>query len=68
MREIGVERQPFSAAAHPPVPAVDDFCDPERRAVLLVAGDKASQWPFLYRDAIPLVEARYARYLKEREL
>jgi hypothetical protein len=41
--------------------------DPERRAVLLVAGDKAGQWSAWYREAIPLAEARYALYLKERE-
>jgi hypothetical protein len=42
--------------------------DPERRAVLLIAGDKAGQWSAWYREAIPLAEARYALYLKEREL
>jgi hypothetical protein len=41
--------------------------DPERRAVLLVAGDKAGQWASWYREAIPLAESRYALYLKERE-
>lgn len=41
--------------------------DPERRAVLLVAGDKAGQWSAWYREAIPLAETRYAAYLKERE-
>jgi hypothetical protein len=34
--------------------------DPQRRAVLLVAGDKAGNW---YRDAIKLAEDRYARFL-----
>ncbi|CUU54994.1 hypothetical protein Ga0074812_10474 [Parafrankia irregularis] len=42
--------------------------DPERRAVLLVAGDKAGRWSAWYDRAIPLAEARYALYLKERDL
>lgn len=37
--------------------------DPERRAVLLVAGDKAGNWSRWYRDAIKLAEDRYARFL-----
>jgi len=41
--------------------------DPDRNVVLLVAGDKAGQWTTWYRDAIPLAEARYAIYLKEKE-
>jgi hypothetical protein len=41
--------------------------DPDRRAVLLVAGDKAGQWSSWYREAIPLAEARYATYLKEQQ-
>jgi len=41
--------------------------DPDRNAVLLVAGDKAGQWKTWYRQAIPLAEARYATYLKEKE-
>jgi hypothetical protein len=41
--------------------------DPDRNAVLLVAGDKAGQWTSWYRRAIPLAEARYAIYLKEKE-
>lgn len=40
--------------------------DPERNAVLLVAGDKAGQWTAWCRQAIPLAEERYAAYLKER--
>lgn len=40
--------------------------DPTRNAVLLVAGDKAGQWTDWYRRAIPLAEARYATYLKEK--
>lgn len=41
--------------------------DPARNAVLLVAGDKAGQWTAWYRESIPLAEARYALYLKERD-
>jgi hypothetical protein len=40
--------------------------DPARNVVLLVAGDKAGQWSTWYRQAIPLAEARYATYLKEK--
>jgi hypothetical protein len=41
--------------------------DPERNAVLLVAGDKAGQWTAWYQRSIPLAEARYAAYLKEKQ-
>jgi hypothetical protein len=41
--------------------------DPERNAVLLVAGDKAGQWTTWYRHSIPLAETRYAAYLKEKQ-
>jgi len=34
--------------------------------ILLVAGDKAGRWTQWYREAIPLAEQRYERYLKER--
>lgn len=40
--------------------------DPTRNAVLLVADDKAGQWTSWYRQSIPLAEARYATYLKEK--
>lgn len=40
--------------------------DPERTAVLLVAGDKAGEWEAWYRRAIPRAEERYAAYLKAR--
>jgi hypothetical protein len=36
--------------------------DPDRAAILLVAGDKAGRWSRWYEDAIPLAEARYADY------
>jgi len=38
--------------------------DPERRAVLLVAGNKAGNWSGWYRKAIPLAERLYAEHLK----
>jgi hypothetical protein len=37
--------------------------DPERQAVLLVAGDKAGQWRHWYDENIPLAEQRYQRWL-----
>lgn len=37
--------------------------DPQRRAILLVAGDKAGHWTRWYRDAIKLAEDRYIRFL-----
>jgi hypothetical protein len=40
--------------------------DPWRSAILLVAGDKASNWSGWYRHAIPRAEQLYETYLKER--
>ena len=40
--------------------------DPWRESILLVAGDKPGRWTQWYREAIPLAEQRYERYLKER--
>jgi hypothetical protein len=37
--------------------------DTQRRAVLLVAGDKSGSWNRWYRGGIKLAEERYARYL-----
>jgi hypothetical protein len=37
--------------------------DPQRRAILLVAGDKAGHWTRWYRDAIKLAEDRYTRFM-----
>lgn len=37
--------------------------DPERRAVLLVAGDKSGRWTDWYRESIPIAESRYKRWL-----
>lgn len=36
--------------------------DPDRQAVLLVAGDKSGQWREWYKRAIPLAEERYERW------
>ncbi len=40
--------------------------DPDRNAVLLVAGDKSGQWSTWYQGAILLAEERYDRYVKEK--
>lgn len=37
--------------------------DPERRAVLLVAGNKAGTWNRWYAENIPLAEERYRKWL-----
>ena len=37
--------------------------DPRRRAVLLVAGDKAGNWRSWYDRNIPIAEQRYANWL-----
>jgi hypothetical protein len=37
--------------------------DPARRAVLLVAGDKAGQWQEWYKRAIPLADDRFDEHL-----
>jgi hypothetical protein len=37
--------------------------DPERQAVLLVAGDKTGQWRDWYTTNIAVAEQRYARWL-----
>ncbi|MGW5122623.1 type II toxin-antitoxin system RelE/ParE family toxin [Streptomyces sp. NPDC004069] len=39
--------------------------DPIRRAVLLVAGDKAGDWQGWYDANVPLAEKRYQRHLAE---
>lgn len=39
--------------------------DPLRRAVLLVAGNKAGDWSGWYRKAIPKAERLYKEYLKD---
>jgi hypothetical protein len=42
--------------------------DQRRKAVLLVAGDKAGNWEAWYRQAIPLAEQRYEDYLKQEDI
>lgn len=37
--------------------------DPQRQAVLLVAGDKSGAWSQWYRENIPEAETRYERWL-----
>ena len=37
--------------------------DPERKAVLIVAGDKSGRWKDWYRNNIPVAEARYEQWL-----
>lgn len=37
--------------------------DPERQAVLLVAGDKAGNWQGWYKENIPVAEGRYDGWL-----
>ena len=37
--------------------------DPDRRAVLLVAGNKAGRWKRWYADNIPLAEERFRKWL-----
>jgi hypothetical protein len=39
--------------------------DPLRRALLLVAGDKAGNWRGWYRTAVPLADERYDAHLAE---
>ena len=39
--------------------------DPDREAIVLVAGDKAGRWSAWYAEAIPLAEERYAAYRRE---
>jgi hypothetical protein len=41
--------------------------DPEREAIVLVAGDKAGRWRTWYAEAIPLAEERYAAYQREAD-
>jgi len=41
--------------------------DPDREAIVLVAGDKAGRWSRWYDSAIPLAEKRYADYRVEKK-
>lgn len=52
----------------PPSPGGSDFrilfaFDPRRRAILLVAGDKAGDWKRWYEINIPIADERYAKHL-----
>ena len=38
--------------------------DPDRRAVLLVGGDKAGNWHGWYTKSIPVAERRYDEWLR----
>ena len=54
----------------PPVPGHAEVrllfvFDPEREAIVLVAGDKAGRWSAWYAEAIPVAEERYAAYRRE---
>ena len=40
--------------------------DPERRAILLVAGDKQSQWEKWYQKSIPVAEERFFEILNQK--
>lgn len=40
--------------------------DPERRAILLVAGDKAGNWRKWYQANIPLADDRFTEPLNRR--
>ena len=40
--------------------------DPERRAVLLVAGNKAGDWRKWYDRNIPVADGRYDEWLREQ--
>lgn len=41
--------------------------DPKRRAILLVAGDKAGQWTKWYDESIPIADARFDEWLEREE-
>jgi hypothetical protein len=41
--------------------------DPERRAILLVAGDKAGNWAKWYRVSIPIADDRFTEHLDRLE-
>lgn len=41
--------------------------DPSRRAILLVAGDKAGDWQRWYRRNIPLADDRFDEHLRRRQ-
>jgi hypothetical protein len=38
--------------------------DPDREAILLVAGDKSGRWESWYRQAVPVADQRFTEHLK----
>jgi hypothetical protein len=40
--------------------------DPDREAIVLVAGDKSGRWQAWYREAIPLADNRFDEHLATR--
>lgn len=40
--------------------------DPDRKAILLVGGDKTDRWREWYKENIPIADERYDRHLEER--
>lgn len=41
--------------------------DPKRRAILLVAGDKASRWKQWYTENVPIADDRFDEWLSSEE-
>ncbi len=41
--------------------------DPKRRAILLVAGDKASHWKQWYTENVPIADDRFDEWLSSEE-
>jgi hypothetical protein len=42
--------------------------DPERKAIILIVGDKSGQWDRWYRKAIPQAEELYEAHLRGEEI
>jgi hypothetical protein len=40
--------------------------DPDRKAILLIGGEKTGQWKEWYRQNIPLADALYGEHLEKR--
>jgi len=38
--------------------------DPQREALVLIAGDKSGRWEAWYREAIPLADRRFDEHLQ----
>jgi hypothetical protein len=51
----------------PGLPRYAFVFDPDRQAIVLVAGDKAGRWNAWYAEAVPLAEERYAAYRREAD-